>query len=388
MPDLRPRSRFPLLAMAIFSLLAALWAGLLRLGWSIPPLRTGLDVAHGPLMVSGFLGTLIGLERAVAVARKPAYIAPALTGLGALALIFGVPEPAGAVLITAGSAALLGSFAVILSRQTALFTVTMTLGALAWFVGNALWLFGVAIPSMVSWWAAFLVLTIAGERLELTRMIRPPGLSRTLFAIAAIVFLAGVTASSFWLAPGMRVAGAGIVALALWLARYDVARRTVYLEGLPRFIAASLLGGYAWLGVSGVLWLVFAGSVATFPYDAMLHSVFLGFVFSMIFAHAPVIFPAVTGKAVPYRPAFYAHVVLLHLSLLLRIVAGDLVGSLEAYQWGGLLNVVTLLIFLGNTGFAVMSAPKRKESDFYQPVHDRTETALMEERARFSAMSR
>ncbi|MGH7986790.1 MAG: hypothetical protein ACREQX_10975 [Candidatus Binataceae bacterium] len=366
--QVRPHSRYALLALAIFALLAALWAGLLRLGWSLPPLQPGLYLAHGPLMVSGFLGTLISLERAVAVARKPAYLAPALTALGALALIFNLPDPVGAVLITAGSAALLWNFAIILRRQTALFTVTMTLGALAWLIGNCLWLFGEPIPLMVFWWAAFLVLTITGERLELSRMMKPTRLSRVLFATAAIVYLSGIATASFRLAPGMRVAAIGVIVLALWLALYDVARRTVYQKGLTRFIAASLLGGYAWLAASGVLWFVFAGALAGYRYDAMLHSVFLGFVFSMIFAHAPLIFPAVTGKSMPYRRSFYVHVVLLHLSLLLRIVGGDLLGSFPAYQWGGLLNVVTLLIFLGNTGFALMSAPARTPSTFSRSV--------------------
>jgi hypothetical protein len=34
-------------------------------------------------------------------------------------------------------------------------------------------------------------------------------------------------------------------------------------------------------------------SRTTFHYDITLHAVFLGFVFAMIFAHAPVIFPLV-----------------------------------------------------------------------------------------------
>ena len=61
------RIRFPLMAMGILALLAAMWAGLLRMGWSWPPLRPTLPMAHGPLMISGFLGTVIGVERAVAL---------------------------------------------------------------------------------------------------------------------------------------------------------------------------------------------------------------------------------------------------------------------------------------------------------------------------------
>ena len=73
--------RLPLLALSILALLAALWAGLVRLGWSLPVGPPGvLYVAHGPLMVCGFLGTLISLERAVALGEGWSYAAPTLSG--------------------------------------------------------------------------------------------------------------------------------------------------------------------------------------------------------------------------------------------------------------------------------------------------------------------
>ncbi|MCO5243594.1 MAG: hypothetical protein M9927_07165 [Anaerolineae bacterium] len=55
----------PLVVLAVVALLAAMWAGLVRMGWQLPLLRPTLPMAHGPLMVCGFLGTLVGLERAV-----------------------------------------------------------------------------------------------------------------------------------------------------------------------------------------------------------------------------------------------------------------------------------------------------------------------------------
>jgi hypothetical protein len=60
-----------------------------------------------------------------------------------------------------------------------------------------------------------------------------------------------------------------------------------------------------------------------FAYDIIVHTFFLGFVFSMIFAHGPIILPGVLGLAVrPYHPLLYAPLVLLVSSVLLRIVAG------------------------------------------------------------------
>jgi hypothetical protein len=36
----------------MLSLLAALWGGLVRMGWALPPLGPTLVLLHGPLMVS------------------------------------------------------------------------------------------------------------------------------------------------------------------------------------------------------------------------------------------------------------------------------------------------------------------------------------------------
>ena len=103
---------------------------------------------------------------------------------------------------------------------------------------------------------------------------------------------------------------------------------------------------YVWLGVGGALMWRFGSVLAGPYYDAMLHTVFVGFVFAMIFAHAPIILPAILGRTTsPYRPALYVPLLLLHASLLLRVV-GDLGGWWPGRQWGGLLNVLAVLLFL------------------------------------------
>ena len=114
-----------------------------------------------------------------------------------------------------------------------------------------------------------------------------------------------------------------MAALAAWLLAFDIARRTVRKSGLTRYIAASLLAGYFWLGVAGLLGLRFGGETAGLHYDAFLHSIFVGFVFSMILAHAPIILPAVTGLPLAFHRGFYVPLALLQASLALRVV-GDL----------------------------------------------------------------
>jgi hypothetical protein len=351
------RLRYPLMGLSVLLLVTALWAGLVRLGWDMPPISATLPGAHGPLMVGGFLGTLIGLERAVAMRRSWAYLAPVLSALGGVALLvmLGLDWPfwaAGPVLLTLGSLVLVGVYIALLRVQFTLFTGTMALGAVVWAGGNVLWLGWLPIYQTALWWAGFLILTIAGERLELTRMLPRSPLSTPLFVAALLPFVGGLALSVLWHDAGVRLLGLGLAGLGLWLVRYDIARRTVRQPGVTRYMAISLLAGYVWLLVAGGLALV-SGAVAAGPrYDALLHSLFLGFVFSMIFAHALVILPAVTGLAVPFRPVFYVHLLWLHAALGLR-VGSDLLGWVEGRQWGGLLTVVALLVFMANTGLAV-----------------------------------
>lgn len=322
----------------------------MRLGFNMPIPEPQLAIFHGPLMVSGFLGTLISLERAVGTGYGWAYLAPVSTAAGGVMLIAGLPG--GALLMTLGSLVLLIIFIAIIRLQTSLFTVAMGSGALLWIIGNLFWLAGFPVWEIVFWWAGFVVLTIAGERLEITRIVGFTKGEKAAFIGAVGIYVFGLLISISHTAAGVRLLGLGMTAVMLWLLRYDIAWRTLGSQGLPRFIAASLLSGYVWLGVAGAIAAATGGAPSGPIYDAILHALFLGFVFSMIFGHAPVIFSAVLNLPVTYKPRFYAHLVLLHLTLILRIT-GDLGGWTEGRQAGGLLNVFVILLFLANTASSV-----------------------------------
>jgi hypothetical protein len=348
------RLPFPIVILGIIALLAALWTGLTRIGWHLPPLGPLNIMVHGPLMISGFLGTVIGVERSVALRQRWVYLGPVLTALGGLALIVGLAGLPAFVLMTLGSLGLVVTMAVIVRKHPALYAVVIWLGAVAWLVGNVLWLAGWPIHQVVLWWAGFLVLTIGGERLELSRLLKLSGFSLASFYGSIALFLAGLIGASVSPDIGFRLTGIGMLALALWLLRYDIARKTVRKDGLTRFTAVCLLAGYVWLGASGVLAIVFGEVTAGVQYDALLHTLFLGFVFSMIFGHAPVIFSSLVGRDPTYRSAFYAHLILLHVSLVLRIL-GDLTEWVAGREWGGLLNAVAVLLFIANTARAAIA---------------------------------
>lgn len=348
-------NRFPLpfLFLAILGLLAGLWAGLMRLGWQLPALTPSLAMLHGPLMISGFLGTLITLERAVAMNQKWMYLPPLLSGLGWLAAAILPNLPFGVILLTLaslGGVAILGE---IVRRETALHTVTMLLGAITWLAGNLLWMFGWQIHQVVFFWMAFLVLTIAGERLELSRVLRPSKTQQVLFGGVVVIFLAGVVLALFNLQFGTRLSGLGLLLLALWSLPNDIAWRNLsHKLPLTRYIAWCLALGFIWLGIGGGLSLGFGAQAAGPRYDAALHAVFVGFVISMIFGHAPIIFPAILGIPINFTPAFYFHLGLLHVSLLLRAIA-DHANFYTLRMWGGMLNEAAILIFIGMIIYSV-----------------------------------
>ena len=354
------RRRLPILVLGVLSLLAGLWGGLLLLGLSLPTVRTSTASDHGVFMVLGFLGTVISMERAVALRRTWAFGAPIAAGAGAVALLVGLPGVVGWSLFCLAAVILVVVYVVIDRIQPMMHLRVQALGALCWYVATVLWLGGWSVPQLVPWLAGFLVLTILGERLELARIAVLTRTSVRHFVGGVAVFGTGLvlTAISGRTAElGVRLAGLGLCAFAVWGAQHDIARRTVKIPGVTRFMAVCLLSGYVWLLVTGLTWVV-AGdlgrSVAT--YDVALHAAFLGYVMSMIFGHAPVIVPAVLGVRLPFTPWFYGHVVLLHAALVLRLVGGDLLGSHLAWQVGGVGTELAIVVFLGASASAVIRA--------------------------------
>jgi hypothetical protein len=227
--------------------------------------------------------------------------------------------------------------------------------------GNLLWCAGWTFPRVVPWWIAFLALTIVGERLDLSRFQKPSRLARPLLLAALALFLGGVSLTPFQQAAGERFLGAGLIAIAAWLGRFDLAWRTVRLHGLPRFMAACLLAGYFWMAVAGLLVVIGTPLQGGLLYDAALHAFFLGFVFSMIFGHAPVIFPAVLQLTPRYHGSFYLHASLLHAALLLRIGGGAL-GWDAVHRWGGIASALAVGVFLVNTILRFVLPPAQSET--------------------------
>ncbi len=339
--------RLVFLVLGGIALLAGLDGALLLLGLAAPIDAVRLSAVHGPLMVFGFVGTVVVLERAVAVRRGWAYLAPGLLGAGGVALISPLPLVVGQTALVAGSVLLLAIYAEIWRRQGSVSTAVQVLGALAGLMATIFWLRGIGIPQIAPLLILYLVLTIAGERLELSRI--SPTVNRRAEAWMVGISLAlsfGSVVALVWPVAGYPLLGAATLALVAWLFRHDIATRMVRSTGLPRYMACCLLAGYGWVLIVGGIWLL-QGPVYSGPaYDAVMHAVFLGFVMSMIMAHAPTILPAVLRRPLPYRPVMYLPAALLHVSLLVRVLLGDAYGWPVLVQWGGVFNIVAVLAFV------------------------------------------
>ncbi len=337
--------RLPLLALGLLSLLGGVLAGLARLAWDVPAMAQAAAGWHGVLMIAAFFGTVISLERAVALGIGWAYLAPAAAGLGGLMLLIDAPVRVAQLLGCLAAATLVAASMQVLRRQVAAFTLVLAGGALCWLVGHLVWLLGGEIVPAVPWWLAFLVLTIAGERLELTRLLVTPRHAQRLFQLIVGVILSGAALSLLQPHNGLVLFAAGLLALAAWLLRYDIARHNVRQRGLVRFIALCLLSGYVWLALAGLLGMAGGFLPGHVWRDSALHAIGIGFVFAMVFGHAPIIFPAVARVKVPYHPAMYLPLILLHVSLAVRL-AGGLQADFALRQTGGLLNALALLAFI------------------------------------------
>ena len=332
-----------LMVGAGISLLAGLAGALLLLGVWSPVMSTRLSKWHGPLMVLGFVGTVICLERAVALGHRLAYLVPAMSGFGVIVLLAPLPfdsARAGLALLTLAQLGLLTIYVPLWRRSHDDAIVIQGAGAFCAAGAAALLTTGVHVSQIVGWLACHMILTICGERLELSRltMARNRALPALCLAVVAALLVSVVSPAIGW-----RVLGVVLIGLAVWLCRHDVARGGLRRGGQAAYIGTLLMVGYLWLATAGIVCTVQGPPISRSGYDAVVHSLFLGFTMGMILGHAPIILPAVLQVRLEWTTWFWLPAFLLEASLLVRIGIGDGLDRSAAVQAGGTVNVLSLL---------------------------------------------
>ncbi len=329
------------LAAAAAALGVGVWGGLTRLGTGIPPILPHHAVTHGPLMVGGFLGILAGITLAVATGRWWAWSAPALAAAGAGWAAFRPEVPPTAWILTAASGVAFLAAVEQLRRHRDLARGVTALGVFWWLAGNLEWaalgLLLVAVPC----WMTFAVLVLVGQRLE-SDGEESRSRRETVLIAGIVILFAGLVGAYPFHELGVRVFGFGCLMIAFWGLHRDV--EFPASAGQERFAAVCAASAYLWLATAGMILALRGGTLGGLIWDAALHALFLGFVFSMLFGHVAET-GTVLGLRVPFSLAFYGPLVLLHLSLVLR-VAGDFAGSPLGRSTGAILNMVAIAAFV------------------------------------------
>ncbi len=347
------RKVFFILPFVLISLVLGTYNGLIRMGWMFP--GNNAVAQHGAIMVGSFLCSVILLERIVNFRKTFLYIFPLINSVSVIFFLTG-KFIAGLQLLFIGGIALAGIFIYLYSMYRELYTLIMLIGTLSLLAGYLMLMNSHFYPASVSFWFAFLLLLVTGERMELTKFLPVSKSASSVLLICISLFFIGLVFNFH--GSGHLLTGFSMMLMALWLIRYDVAVKSLRMPGLHRYIAFNLLAGFVWLLVTGLL--LFFKPSSVYMYDATIHAFFLGFTFSMIFAHGPVIYPGIAG--IPKRAfhvSLYLWCLLLQFSLVIRLFA-DFDVLFKLRELSGLLNVIALLGFFIHLFLLMKNSPHKQ----------------------------
>jgi hypothetical protein len=328
--------RLPFVILAILSLIVGLLAGLQRIGWSLPV--SEVSPSHGAIMVGGFLGTLITLEKVIPLKKNILYVIPLISGGSIILFIAGMLQYSLISLLIA-SVGLSIIFLIHWIQEQSVIYAMMLIGAVCWFIGNILLLKNNFYPASIPWWMTFALLLITSERLELMKFLPVSQAQKLIFMGVLLTFLLGCVFSFHGI--GNYLSAVALVASSIWLMRHDMIAINVKKIGLLKYVGISLLTGYFALLMSGFFLLALTNQ--SLGYDILIHSFFIGFVFSMIFAHGPIILPGVLGISVkPFHTILYFWLVLLHASWIVRVFA-DTALNMHLRMYAGLISAIAIV---------------------------------------------
>lgn len=339
-------------ALCFFSaVVAGIWRIALTRGFLLPSIPEWFP-PHGHLMVGGFLGAVIMLERFLGLRESRLIWVPYAYSLTAIFLHTGF-WPVRVLHVIALAGWLLHRWLAFrafhhMEKPLAEAVAYLTLSSALMFPGGL-----PARPDVALAALSFPATAIFVERLELSLSFRKRGVRIVFWGLIAwsLCWTLSVWFSStvFELIP-IRWMGILTLLLTISVAYYDTALRfsgPETAQGMYRYLRVALRFAYTWLFAGSLAMICWTVIPAAIVKDVLFHLMGLGFIFTMILAHAPLILPSALGK-LPSQKAPWIPFVIFQLMTTIRIL-GDfsVLYGMSAWMWSGwITGTVHLLSFL------------------------------------------
>jgi hypothetical protein len=337
-----------------------IWRIAITRGFLLPPIPEWIPM-HGHIMIGGFLAALIIFERMIALRIDGLVWVPYVYVLSALFLQVQRPS----IQMIHGIALAGWLFHRWLSFRTFHRWEKPLVESVAFIMlsfalispGGLSARIEVAVSAL-----AFPIAVIAVERLELSMQFKKKGAKIVLFGLIAWCML---WIFSTWRGiPNLTVMGIITLILVSFLTFYDASLRTrtnQSAHNLHGFLKLALVIAYLWLFAGGIVMSFWSAVSAAIVKDLLFHLFGLGFIFTMILGHAPLILPAALGKFPPGKAPLIPFFVF-QTATLIRIV-GDfaLMQSVLVWQWTGwITGVANALAFFMYLGTLFLSLKRQK----------------------------
>lgn len=318
---------------------------------------------HGEIMLGGFLASLIIFERMIALPIDSLIWVPYVYASSALMLHTGNPFARGIHL-----AALAGW---LLHRWIAYrkfhrwekplveSVAFITLSSALMYPGGLL-----ARPEVALQGLAFPIAVIAAERLEMSFLIKKLGSRLVLSALIGWCLLWNL---STWRGiPNLPVMGVITLLLFASIAFYDTALRVSQkqTDGLHKFLKTALMLSYGWLSLGAIAMTASSKISSAIFKDVQFHLIGLGFIFTMILGHAPLILSSALSKLPPKKAPMIPFLVF-QTATLFRIL-GDfaLLKSASLWQWSGwisgLIHMISFFAYIATLIFFIRTRTKNE----------------------------
>lgn len=293
-----------------------------------------LSIHHGVLMLNGFAGGLITLERTLSKPIITNFISLILLVLGvilaSLDIIWGLWLVTGAITLL-----ILAEVQASRTHHWAYHLLQLT-GLLCWLTANAKYQFSNFYPAAVPFWQAFVLMMILATRLKKIDRISDWTLMLVLLSYVISICLPFHSVASSL--TGVLLIILAVVILRLELRHSDDQRYRLMIV-------------YGWLIATAIGMLL--SDQILYSYDFVLHSFFLGFLFNMIFLNASKAIVSKFGvKDIPLAEGLWMSI--MTAGLLIRIISGDVLGVEMARVVGGIISLLAIVGFLGSVIRAVV----------------------------------